>query len=137
LGAAARAIHDTDGLIQAESVVAGLLGRLRDGDANVRLAVSAALCSVGYPLDESIRAVARAMLELPNDGNSDTIVRRNASRAALKKCGPRGAVALPLLVEGLKHPDPEVRLHAIEALLLLGIAARPTVPALVRLLDDP
>jgi HEAT repeat protein len=51
--------------------------------------------------------------------------------------GHQGAAALPLLVQTLKDADPRLRRGAGEALEYMGSAARPAVPDLVRMLQDP
>jgi hypothetical protein len=51
--------------------------------------------------------------------------------------GRIGAAAVPALIEGLRSPDPAVRLKAVEVLGRMGPDAKDAVPDLVRLLDDP
>ena len=51
--------------------------------------------------------------------------------------GRIGAAAVPALIEGLRSPDPAVRLKAVEVLGRMGPDAQDAVPDLVRLLDDP
>ena len=49
----------------------------------------------------------------------------------------QGSAALPLLVQTLKDADPRLRRGAGEALEFMGSAARPAVPDLLRILQDP
>ncbi|HMC10421.1 MAG TPA: HEAT repeat domain-containing protein [Pirellulaceae bacterium] len=57
--------------------------------------------------------------------------------AATDALGRIGAAAVPSLVDALHHPDPAVRLKAVEVLGRMGADAQAAVPELVKLLDDP
>lgn len=56
------------------------------------------------------------------------------SRRALSHLG---AAALPLLVQTLKDADPRLRRGAGEALEYMGSAAKPAVPDLLKIIQDP
>ena len=57
--------------------------------------------------------------------------------AAEALCGlGREGDALPVLVEGLQHDDPRVRLHAAIALVAIGQKARPAIPQLNNAMKD-
>ena len=62
--------------------------------------------------------------------------RTDAVEAACR-IGGNAELLVPALRRALKDPELEVRAHAANGLILLGDAARPALPELIELLDDP
>jgi HEAT repeat protein len=68
-------------------------------------------------------------------GDKDAEIRRLAAEL-LSEGRLRSAMAIPALIERVADEDRLVRHSAVRALMGLGDAARPAIPALKRLLDD-
>jgi HEAT repeat protein len=124
-----------------------LIRALRDRDPKVRGGAARALEMLG----DRARAAAPALVaalgdkeppEDPKDSREPTFdfwqreaePRPSVYQAALRAIGP-GAV--PALVERLEAPEREARVVALRALGFLGDHAKPAVPRLNALLDDP
>lgn len=100
----------------------------RDPDAGVRQAAAVALVAsrraAAPARDTLVRAIA--------DG--DAGVRLYAAAALVRVEGPRRGV--PIMVEGLQHPDPVWRAEAAGMLGEVAVSERDVLPALARALED-
>jgi HEAT repeat protein len=74
------------------------------------------------------------LIHLLKDANQECRVR---AAVALAYVHPnRGIPALPLLREGLRHPDADLRSATLRSLRLMGLPARDLLPDIEKLLDD-
>jgi HEAT repeat protein len=117
------------GFIGAAAVPA-LSALLQSDDDPIKMAALSALGRIGPP--------ARAVIaDLKNLCTAAGPALQPAACAALIKISGDPAEALPMLLEGLQHPDETVRKESIEHLGLLQTLARPTLSPLLPCLQDP
>jgi HEAT repeat protein len=114
-----------------EAGLAGTVEALASEDGDLRRAAAGALASLGQGKPGTVAPALQRAVKDPELG-----VRVTAARA-LTGLGYRDAHLIPILIEGLGSHDLSLRNGAVEALSVLGPAARPAVPALVPILADP
>jgi HEAT repeat protein len=109
----------------AERAVPALVEALRDRDAAVAEAAAAALGEIGPRALPAIPALIETFLdgEHPMGGVQEALVRI-------------GPAAFPLLTQALSHPHVYVRGRVAVAARMMGPAALPLAPALIKLLAD-
>jgi HEAT repeat protein len=118
----------------AAEAVPAIRQALKDPDAKVCYAACYALGKIG-PAAESAKA------DLAGHLSDDDEFMCMACAWALAQIDPKSpetaAKTVPVLIKALQAPDPPTRLHAAEALELLGPLAADAAPALKKLGDDP
>jgi HEAT repeat protein len=127
----------------AEPALPDLVRALKDRNPEVRIAAAVSLGRFKRHARDAAPALleafkARGCLDL-RPGFGDELGVRKAVFRALLEMGPEAERQLvekgvPLLIEGLKDPDPEVRGGTIEALEVIGPGAKAACPHLVELL---
>ncbi|MEO8498013.1 MAG: HEAT repeat domain-containing protein, partial [Planctomycetota bacterium] len=110
------------------------LGKLRemmtgDSDTLVRIASAYAIAR----LDNAAKDAMDYLIQSVQDRKHGTRV-PEAATEALGKLGPKAQSALPALVDALAHPDTMVRIHAIEAIVLISPESAET--RLLKILHD-
>jgi len=111
-----------------ETTCEKLVTLLGDADSAVRFWAATGLLAPGM----DARPAAEALLKAARDPAPDV---RFVAAEGLCRLG-RDKEALPALIEGLRHSDPRVRLHAAAVLAALGPQVRPAVESMKPLLAD-
>lgn len=107
--------------------ITALMEALDSPQTLVRADAARRLRSMGAEAAPGVTALLLAM------GDSEHVVRTQARRAIVTI----GEAGIPGLIEALDHPDAAVRASAATILGRFGQAAKPAIPALTRLLEDP
>ena len=109
----------------ADAKTEELIRQLGSDDFKAREKACKDLISLGVPALEKLREAAKFI---------DPEVSRRADEC-IKQIEINQKVAF--LIEGLRDPDPKRRAESANELAGFGSHARPAVPALIKLLDDP
>jgi HEAT repeat protein len=123
------AISALEGIGPFEGVVDGIAGRLKDGEARVRLEAAKALGEFGPDAAGATSALADAL------GDSEADVRQAAAKA-LGDIAPASAAAIPKLIRALGDSEPQTRREVANALGRFGSHASSSVSALQRIADS-
>jgi len=117
---------------EGPNATSSYLDYLKDPKPAVRYwAVVGLHASIKYPVDLGLaKPAVTTMLKDPS------MVVRIAAAHALCDWGEE-RIALPVLVEGLKHPTDKVRMFAVVALDKIGEKARPALAQIQPLIKDP
>jgi len=107
-----------------------LIKQLHADTENARWEAADKLMRMGY----RAKAAVPALIENLGDGHEHQLVTVAAINALLR-IGP--AASLPPLMEALKSDDPQIVSGSLATLAGFGAAARPAVPAIIKLLDNP
>lgn len=105
-----------------QDTVKSLIENLKEPDPNDRQGAEAALVKVGPP---AVNSLMKAL---------DEKDKRSPTAKVLGNIGEPAKPALPLLVQGLKDPDPEFRMTTHNALVKMG---KPAVADLALAIKDP
>ena len=108
---------------------------------SIKRAIITALLRIGPAASEALPEVISAL------DAKDSLARIEAIRAVRAIDGEKAQAAIPQLIQALQANDksdafvsqqqPRVRAEAAETLRAMGQAARPAMPELIKLLDDP
>jgi HEAT repeat protein len=123
-----------------EAARARLRPWLTSGDLHEREEAARALAACGEHAEQIIPTLIelaidphfnpRAQLQ-PGDWHSPGVY-----ATLLASMASTGPAAVPMLIDALQSPDPNVRRAAAEALVKIGPTAKGAVPSLIELLDD-
>src|SRR5262249_5219453 len=124
--------HARSAANQALTVIGlpGLMEALADPDANVRLAAIQALAALGPRARGAVRALTQVLRDT-EDG-----ARYEAARALIRIQGVEARAVIPVLIEGLKGEDAQVRVSSALLLAELGPAAAEAAQALADAIGD-
>jgi HEAT repeat protein len=122
--AAAKALAEAGG--DAKPATPALVGALKDKDKFVRRFAAQALGDIGAEPREAVPGLKKAL----EDSQKEV---QEAAATALGKMGGEAVAPLAAVVKDGDR-EPEVRRKAVEALGMLGAAARPAIPALLEAL---
>lgn len=100
-----------------------------DSDTLVRIAAAYAIAK----LDNVAKDALDYLIESVQDRENGTRV-PEAATEALGKLGPKAQLALPALLDALAHPETMVRMHAVEAVVLISPQSAET--RLLKILHD-
>jgi HEAT repeat protein len=111
-----------------------MLRGLRDATAQVRHEATIGLGAMGRPADPVLRATVIKALQGELDSRDKVqAIWSYVSLMSLDKVTDAGLGAITRYV---KHPDPDIRLQALEALGTIGPEAKPCVPTVLAALED-
>lgn len=113
-----------------EAGVPILIKSLADTDGLVRFAAASSLAEIGPSAKAAVPALIKALKD------EDEKIRGFAAMA-LGKIRSEPAVVVPALIDSLKNDVFEVQIFVIDALVEFGADAKPALPELKRLGNDP